>query len=127
MEPINFRFIELRKACGKNQSDFAKVLGISRSGVSAIESGRRRVTDKHLVLLSNWSAIPVNVNWLRTGEGDMFLNPPADHSLDSLISDISHLYCLDSFDKSLVVEYLKLSAESRFAIKHFIRNVFECL
>ena len=37
MESINERFIELRKACRKSQTDFSKVLGLSRSGVADIE------------------------------------------------------------------------------------------
>lgn len=72
MEAINERFIELRKACNKNQSDFAKVLGLSRSGVTAIETGQRKVTEKHLIMLANWSEYNVNIEWLRTGEGEMF-------------------------------------------------------
>lgn len=69
-ESINNRFKSLRENCGKSQEEFGKAIGISKSGVSDIETGRRNVTEKHIKLL----IIEFNVNeaWLRYGEGEMF-------------------------------------------------------
>lgn len=78
MEAINERFRQLRKMCEKTQSEWAEILGLSRSGVSEIEAGRRNVTEKHIKLLSVWEGTrgrTINVDWLRTGEGDHFLKP----------------------------------------------------
>lgn len=73
MKDINLRFKELRKKCGKTQTEMGKVLGLSVSGVSDIENGRRNVTEQHLIMLSNWKENLVNINWLRSGEGEMFI------------------------------------------------------
>lgn len=54
METINDRFKQLRKECKKTQSEWGIILGISSSGVADIESKRRNVTEKHLIMLSNW-------------------------------------------------------------------------
>ncbi len=54
MESINVRFKDLRKACNKTQEDMGHILGLSRSGISEIESGRRSVTEQHLIMLKNW-------------------------------------------------------------------------
>lgn len=70
---MNSRFKELRKALNKSQEDFGKILGLSKSGVSDIESGRRNVTEQHIIMLKNYKEKPINENWLRTGEGEMFL------------------------------------------------------
>lgn len=78
MQTTNDRFRLLRKACGKSQEDFGKALGLSKSGVSDIENGRRNVTEQHVIMLKNWAEFPVNEEWIRTGKGgdeNMFLKP----------------------------------------------------
>lgn len=72
MNSINDRFKELRIACKKSQDEWGKILGISKSGISDIENGRRNVTDQHLIMLGNWAEFPVNIEYLRTGTGEMF-------------------------------------------------------
>lgn len=74
MPTINDRFRDVRKACKKTQEEWAAILGLSRTGVADIESGRRNVTDKHIKLLCIESIDGKNINetWLRTGEGNMF-------------------------------------------------------
>ena len=78
MESINDRFKLLRKTCHKTQDEFAEIFGMSRSGICDIEKGRNKVTEKHLIMLSNWHERKVNIDWLRTGAGgteNMFLHP----------------------------------------------------
>ena len=70
---MNERFRALRKALGLTQGEFGKILGLTTSGVSEIEAGRRNVTEQHLIMLSNYKGRPIDVNWIRTGEGEMFL------------------------------------------------------
>lgn len=71
---INERFRELRKECGKTQTEWGKFLGITRAGIADIEAGRRNVTEKHIKLLSVEiiDGKYINEDWLRTGEGDHF-------------------------------------------------------
>ena len=77
LEFINERFAELRKACGKSQTEFGKILGIRRAAIANIESGVRTVTEQHLRLLEQWEEYPVNIDWLVTGKGNMFFNSRA--------------------------------------------------
>ena len=74
MPTTNDRFRDIRKACKKTQEEWAAILGLSRTGVADIESGRRNVTDKHIKLLCVESIDGKNISetWLRTGEGEMF-------------------------------------------------------
>ena len=67
---MNERLKELRKALRLSQEKFGELLGITKSGVSDIESGRREVTEKHIIMLKNNG---VNEDWIRTGNGDMFV------------------------------------------------------
>ncbi len=68
---MNERIKELRKYLKMNQEDFGKLLGITKSGVSDIESGRRNVTEQHIFMLK--SQKNVNESWLRDGTGEMFV------------------------------------------------------
>lgn len=88
MSNINERFKELRKACQKTQSDFGKVFGITASGVSDIESGRRNVIEQHLIMLSNWKEKRVNIEWLKTGDGEMFLKLPEEDEVAAYVSEL---------------------------------------
>ena len=71
IDPINVRFRELRKALGLNTTQIGDAIGLSNSGISSIETGQRKVSDKHVRLLK--VAFPLmSEHWLRTGEGEMF-------------------------------------------------------
>lgn len=121
MEPTNERFVKLRKACGKNQSEFAKILGLSRSGVTAIETGQRKVTDKHIIMLSNWTERPINTDWLITGEGEMFLSKSRNQTITDFAGDLIKEED-ESFKKRLIEALAQLDEDDwevleRIAIK----------
>lgn len=120
MDTINERFIELRKACKKNQSEFAKVLGLSRSGVTAIETGQRKVTEKHLLMLSNWDEYNVNIDWLRTGDGEMFLPTETD-----ALEKIRQEYHLTDQQFKFVSNFLRLPENEKDVIFNFLSSVFD--
>lgn len=119
METINERFTELRKACKKNQSEFSKVLGLSRSGVTAIETGQRSVTEKHLIMLSNWDEYNVNIDWLRTGKGDMFL-PDETDTLELIRKE----YGLTDTQFKFVANFLRLPENEKDIIFNFLESIF---
>lgn len=119
MDNINNRFKILRKFCGKTQSDFGRVLGISTSGIADIENGRRNVTEKHLIMLSNWNEYNVNIDWLRTGEGDMLLPTETD-----ALELIRQEYNLTDIQLKFVANYLRLPENEKDIIFDFLSSVF---
>lgn len=118
MEAINERFIELRKACKKNQSEFSKVLGLSRSGIADIETGRRNVTEKHLIMLDNWDEYNVNIEWLRTGQGEMFLPTETD-----VLRTVQKEYGLSDAQLGFVSTYVRLPENEKNIILKFLQAV----
>jgi transcriptional regulator with XRE-family HTH domain len=62
------RFVRLE--AGLNQSDFAKSLGLSQTFISSVETNVSRLTILHLATITN--KYNVNLNWLITGEGEIF-------------------------------------------------------
>ena len=122
MEEINIRFKQLRKACKKTQAEWGEVLGLSPSGTSEIESGRRNVTEEHLIMLSNWHERKVNIEWLRTGEGgseNMFLHPEEN---DLIAQAASLLGEKDQLFETLVVTYSKLTSENKKVLLDFFKD-----
>lgn len=84
---MNERLKEIRLALDMNQEDFGKLLGITKSGVSDIESGRRKVTDQHIIMLKSQKH-HLNEDWLRTGVGNMFIEQSEDAQISSFIGDL---------------------------------------
>ncbi len=115
---INKRIKELRKAFGLSQAELGSKIGLSKSGISNIESGTRNVTDKHIKLIC--SELPIDENWLRTGAGKM----KRKTSFDTM-EQLKKEFDLDEFSFKLVYEYLKLKPENRQAVRDFFYNVVE--
>lgn len=127
LSTINARFKEMRKACGKTQEEWGHILGITRTGVAEIERERRNVTEKHLIMLSNWHERKVNVEWLRTGEGgpdNMFLRPEEN---DLIAQAATLLGAKDPLFETLVVTYSKLSPGNKEVLLNFFKDFSDTL
>lgn len=60
----------LRKKLKLSQEEFGSKLGVGKSAISYIESGRSKLTEQMIKLICN--EFNVNEEWLRTGSGEMF-------------------------------------------------------
>ena len=123
MDPINERFRELREACKKNQTEWAEILGLSRSGVSEIESGRRSVTDKHIKLLSVASidGKTINEEWLKTGNGEPFKKLTRNQTIADFAGDL--IKEDDSFKSRLIEALAKLSEDEWKVLEKIAENL----
>lgn len=114
---MNERIKELRKAMGKSQEEFGKILGITKSGVSEIESGRRNVTERHIIMLKN--SENVNEEWLRTGKGEMFLCISKSEQIADKISDVLKSDKND-FKRRLISALAELDEDGWNNLEHLI-------
>lgn len=112
------RLAQLRKALNMSMEAFGEKVGVGRSTISRLESGTNNFTDQ--MIRSICREFNVNYNWLVSGVGDMFAAVPQD-AIDELCAQ----YSLDAFDRALIQEYLKMPAESRKALKDYVRNVMK--
>lgn len=129
MDTINERFKMLRESCQKTQTEWADILGLSRSGVSEIEAGRRNVTKKHIRSLELWDGCKdkaINIDWLRTGNGEMFLPVPEE---DEVASYVAELLDPNNPFADLIVEimrtYSQLDSKSQEVLLEFSRKLIE--
>lgn len=70
------RFSMVREKLGFSQKDLADSLGIQKSVVSEIESGKRELSKNVMIALMN--KFNVSTDWLLTGEGEMFRGETKD-------------------------------------------------
>lgn len=119
---INERFKILRKSFNMNQEEWGNILGITRPGVSDIESGRRNVTDKHirLICVDAINGKYVNEEWLRTGQGDMIIELPKEDEVAAYVEDLladdgeNELY---NIIKAIMRTYNELSPKSQEVLR----------
>ena len=68
---MNDRIKSLRKQLGLTQEEFAARIRVKRGAIANYEIGRNEPVDSVLSLICR--EFRVNEQWLRTGEGEMFL------------------------------------------------------
>lgn len=108
---MNERIKELRKALGLTLDKFGERLGVGKTAISKIENGERGVTDQ--MFKSICREFNVNENWLRTGEGEMFVQKTRDEEIASFINGIDG--CTDSF-KSRFIKMLASLDENEWKL-----------
>ncbi len=79
------RIKELRKRLGLTQQEFADKLGIKRGSIGNYELGRNIPVDSVIALICD--RCHVNETWLRTGEGQMFVDISRADELARLIEE----------------------------------------
>lgn len=97
----------VRKALGLTQTEFGERLGIKGNTVTGYESGIRTPSDA--MLISICREFNVNETWLRTGEGDMFLQRTRDEELAAFFGDA--LSGEPDFRRRFLAVLSRLSAE----------------
>ncbi len=70
---IETRIKKLRLSLNLNQTDFGYRIGVGQSAIGLYEKGKRTVSDR--VISDICREFNVNEEWLRTGIGDIFIEP----------------------------------------------------
>lgn len=80
------RLKELRNALSLTQSEFASRIGTVRSTIAGYELGKR--IPSNAVIVSICKEFHANESWLRTGEGNMFLDSPLKEQIKAWVDEI---------------------------------------
>lgn len=116
MDGVNDRIRLIRSEMGLSQSEFGERIGVKKSVVSTMESGRTNVTARNMDLICK--EFNVSREWLLTGSGEMFL-PEATGSIDALASQ----YDLTPLEKDMLENYCKLSKAQRLAFWDVMQKI----
>lgn len=99
------RIKELRKSLGITQQEFADKLGLKRNTIATYEIGKAVPSDRVISDLCN--KYNVNEEWLRTGEGEMFISLNRTQQIAQLTADLFKGE-KDSFKERLLLALAKL-------------------
>lgn len=126
---MNERFKELRKALRLTQSEFGKILMITTSGVSDIESGRRNVTEQHIKLLciEPIQGKQVSEEWLRSGEGEMFKERSPSEEIGYYVEDLLEYDGRGNPFYDMIIEMMKTYTELDEKSQAVIRGYFQSI
>ncbi len=118
---MNERIKELRKALGLSAEKFGEHIGITKSSISRMENGISEPTDSTIMLIlkTSWNGQYVNENWLRTGEGEMFVILPEEDEYMGYATELSD----DELIQATMKEYFKLSEHDKKVVTDFLRNI----
>lgn len=83
---MNNRIKELRKSLGLSQTEFGARLGIKQTTVAGYETGGRSPIDAVVSLICR--EFNVSEHWLRTGEGEMFVQLSRDEEIASFVGSV---------------------------------------
>lgn len=109
--------LKLRKELKLSQEKFGEKLGVGKGAISKIENNERGLTDTMAKLICN--EYNVNESWLRTGEGEMFVNYEDEQTeLDYLIGKLAPDH--DAFKIKLIKFMLKQPDERWDVIEQII-------
>lgn len=114
---MNNRIRKIREALGLNQNDFAQKINLQRNSITLIETGKRNPSDRTISDIC--SEFNVNENWLRYGEGEMFIKATPE-----LIDQLAVKYQLNDLEYRFLFEYFKLDSKTREAVATYLSNVF---
>lgn len=114
------RIKELRKSLKMTQQEFADRLNIQRGSIASYETGRISPSNATISLICK--ELNVSEDWLRNGEGDMFIPITRDEEIASFIGSVQ-ADVDDTFKKRFISALAKLSTEEWKAIEHLIENM----
>lgn len=126
----NERLRFVREELSLSQADFGEIIGLSRSGVSEIEAGRRNVTEKHIKMLTIQPVDGkyINEEWLRSGEGTPFKKLSKEEEIASYVEDLlsdgteNPLY---EIILEIMRTYSELTPKSQEVLRDFSRRLLD--
>lgn len=107
------RVREVRKSFGLTLEKFGDRIGLKKNSVSQIENGKNELTDGNTLAICR--EYNVSEEWLRTGNGEMFIEPDT-FSLD----EFAKTHGATELELEIMKAYFELDADIRKAVmEHF--------
>lgn len=118
---IGERLRLLRKELNLNQKEFGDKLGLKVSTISGYEGSLR--TPSNAIILSICQQYNVNEEWLRSGNGSMFIEKDPDQEFMEAIGSID--FHNNELIKKVIIDYMKLSDENKKRLAEYIIELAE--
>lgn len=117
---MNERLKKLRRELGLTQQEFADKIGVKRNSLANYETGRNTPIDA--IIVSICREFNVNEDWLRTGEGDMFIKLSYSDEIAQFVGDLLSEED-DSFKKRLISGLAALDDNGWRVLENFLNSI----
>lgn len=114
---MNERIKELRSRLELTQEEFSSKIGLSRNFIAQIETGAKKPSDR--TIFDICEKFNVNEDWLRTGNGEMFVELSKDEQISAMLGEIQRLGD-ENFKYRLVSALCKLSESDWTALENLV-------
>lgn len=112
----------LRKELGMSQEELGKALGVSRDVIGNIEYGRlKRPDQKEPLYRLICEKFGVSEEWLKTGEGEMFVEVLPEDELGAYLGKIGTGDYPEI--ERIIKAYFRLPEESQRAVDQFLKSL----
>ena len=118
---MNSRIKEARKARNYTQDQLAQKLGLTRTYINLIESGKKDPADRTIRDICR--ELRINEEWMMTGSGDMFLpdeDEEAAYVSDLLLGSDNELYTII---KAIMKTYSELGEKEKKVLESFAKDL----
>lgn len=114
---MNERLRQLRRSMDYTQEEFAKKIGIKRNTLANYETGRNEPIDA--VFFSICREFDVNEEWLRTGEGEMFIQ-----ASEFSLNEYAEKNNLSELEFDILRGYMELDSDIRKKVLSYFKTIF---
>ena len=114
---MNERIKQVRLSAKLSQTEFAEKILVSRSAVCKMESGENSPSEQTVKLICQ--EFNVNQDWLRTGNGEMFVELSKDEQISAMLGEIQRSGD-ENFKYRLVSALCKLSESDWTALENLV-------
>ena len=116
---IGQRIKEIRKHEGITQQALADQLGLKQNTIATYEMGKITPSDRTIADICR--EFNVSETWLRTGEGEMFIDLGDDEELLQVLASIQ--VSDDDVIKDILISYWHLDEKEKAAIRKLIDGI----
>lgn len=110
------RIKKVRKEKDLTQQQFCNLIGFKQNSISLVESGKRNISDQ--AIKSICREFNVSEEWLRTGDGEMFV-PKPESAIDKLVAEFK----LGELEKQIILEFIGLEDKDRQGVIKYVQRL----
>ena len=122
METISQRIIKIVNALGGNKSEFARRINLTPAYISKLDKKPDMIpSDRTITDICR--EFNVSEHWLRTGEGDMFIQLSEDADFIRVMTEIQ--VSDDELIKSILMAYWDLPEAKKAAIRALVDGILK--
>ena len=116
---MNSRIKQVRMALDLSQDEFGRRLGLTRGAITNIEYNKTE--PKPLLVDLICREFDVNEEWLRTGEGEMFIKKSREEEITAFVGDI--LKGEPDFRRRIISALAKMSVDEWMLLEKIARQL----